>query len=418
MGSKLCCVCAQKEPQRGPDGLSFRVIEDLLDSYITREIEAPVTITEAILHTLEFVRNHLESEQGPPWSLQVLQRYAENESGWLSIMEEVVDLIPDSDPLSPVAISVIVEETSVPSKESINEICQRLKLSELISEVVTDIKDKKKGRSKVTMKKRNICVLLSCLAEKMAGPSSICLMSHEVLDFLFHNIRTNSDISVTLFSIIALEKFSLTRDNKLKIVERLKTDNVLEHLERFHENAEDLPLREVGFCARWSLDNLFVLEDRVFSYTLIKHCGDPSINVILNHDDVSEYLKLSACGLEARCDAMSFESARCTLPVSEGVWYYEVRIVTCGIMQVGWASKDSKFVNQEGFGVGDDEKSIAYDGCRRLIWHNAKSSEHKHPNWKRGDILGLLLNVEEKQVSFSLNGDFLPPTSSLFDKPS
>lgn len=27
------------------------------------------------------------------------------------------------------------------------------------------------------------------------------------------------------------------------------------------------------------------------------------------------------------------------------MWYYEVLIVTSGIMQIGWATKDSKFLN-------------------------------------------------------------------------
>lgn len=37
---------------------------------------------------------------------------------------------------------------------------------------------------------------------------------------------------------------------------------------------------------------------------------------MLNTKDVSEYLKISSDGLEARCDAYSFESVRCTYQVS------------------------------------------------------------------------------------------------------
>ena len=28
-----------------------------------------------------------------------------------------------------------------------------------------------------------------------------------------------------------------------------------------------------------------------------------------------------------------------------GVWYYEVTLLTAGVMQIGWATKDSKFLN-------------------------------------------------------------------------
>lgn len=39
---------------------------------------------------------------------------------------------------------------------------------------------------------------------------------------------------------------------------------------------------------------------------------------------------------------------------------------------------------QEGYGIGDDEYSCAYDGCRQLIWYNARSKPHLHPCWKEG----------------------------------
>jgi hypothetical protein len=48
---------------------------------------------------------------------------------------------------------------------------------------------------------------------------------------------------------------------------------------------------------------------------------------------------------QARCDASSFESVRCTFQAHAGVWYYEVTIITAGVMQIGWATKDSKFLN-------------------------------------------------------------------------
>lgn len=49
--------------------------------------------------------------------------------------------------------------------------------------------------------------------------------------------------------------------------------------------------------------------------------------------------------VQARCDALSFESVRCTHHSDSGVWYYEVLIITNGVMQIGWATKDSKFLN-------------------------------------------------------------------------
>ncbi|KAH7982705.1 hypothetical protein HPB52_006771 [Rhipicephalus sanguineus] len=139
-----------------------------------------------------------------------------------------------------------------------------------------------------------------------------------------------------------------------------------------------------------------------------------NINAMLNSNDVSEYLKISSNGLVARCDASSFESVRCTFQVDSGVWFYEALIVTSGVMQIGWATRESKFLNHEGYGIGDDEFSIAYDGCRQLIWYNALSQSHNHPCWKPGDILGTLLDMKAFQITFYLNGEPLPPNTQVF----
>lgn len=61
---------------------------------------------------------------------------------------------------------------------------------------------------------------------------------------------------VMLFSIIALEKFAQKSENKATIKRKLATfsENPLIRLER-HANSTDYTLRQVGYCARWCLDN-------------------------------------------------------------------------------------------------------------------------------------------------------------------
>ena len=56
-----------------------------------------------------------------------------------------------------------------------------------------------------------------------------------------------------------------------------------------------------------------VIQDgRPFSYMTEDTSGT---EVMLNANDVSEYLKIAPSSLEARCDAFSFESVRCTFQV-------------------------------------------------------------------------------------------------------
>lgn len=198
----------------------------------------------------------------------------------------------------------------------------------------------------------------------------------------------DTDPRVILFSLIALEKFAQTSENKATIIKRLENIQPcrISLLEQW-KNEEHFVKRQVGFCAQWALDNLckllliaavffatycficifatnsfigvypiiitvaaylsiflfvVVMNDRKYSYLTTDMSA---INAMLNTDDVSEYLKISPDGLEARCDAYSFESVRCTAQADEGVWYYEVTIITPGVMQIGWATKNSNFLN-------------------------------------------------------------------------
>jgi RING finger and SPRY domain-containing protein 1 len=195
----------------------------------------------------------------------------------------------------------------------------------------------------------------------------------------------------------------------------LLAENPLIRLEAFSNSKDDFVMRQVSFCAKWCLDNYFLVEGRKYSY----ETADTShINVMMNTNDVSEYLKISADGLEARCDAYSFESVRCTFQVNTGCWYYEVLIITPGVMQIGWATKNSNFLSHEGYGIGDDKFSIAFDGCRRLIWHNAKIinlDSTLHNMWKGGSILGCLLDLDKKEVIFSLDGVETEVLSQVFE---
>lgn len=139
------------------------------------------------------------------------------------------------------------------------------------------------------------------------------------------------------------------------------------------------------------------------------------INAMLNKRDMSEYLKISPDGIEARCDEYTFESVRCTYQVDSGRWYYEALIITPGVIQIGFATKRSRFLSQEGYGIGDDLYSISFDGCRRLIWYNAKSMPHNLGAWKSGSVLGCLLDLDKQEIVFSLNGETSDKLHLIFE---
>ncbi|TRZ25922.1 hypothetical protein HGM15179_001269 [Zosterops borbonicus] len=352
-----------------------------------------------VLDTLAVIRTLVDNDQEPPYSMITLHEMAETDEGWLEVVQSLIRVIPLEDPLGPAVITLLLDECPLPTKDALQKLTEILNLSGAAA-----CQD-----ACHPARHRNTTAVLGCLAEKLAGPASIGLLSPGILEYLLHSLNFQSHPTVMLFALIALEKFAQTSENKMTVSESCISDQLI-LLEKWTDNPDYLK-RQVGFCAQWSLDNLFLKEGRQFTYEKVDLTN---IRAMLNSNDVSEYLKISPHGLEARCDASSFESVRCTFCVDSGVWYYEVTVITSGVMQIGWATKDSKFLNHEGYGIGDDEYSCAYDGCRQLIWYNARSKPHSHPCWKEGDTIGFLLDLQEKQMIFYLNGNQLPAEKQVF----
>lgn len=338
--------------------------------------------------------------------------WANGDKGWNMVLQSLVRAVPVDDALSSSAITLFMDHCPLPTPKAVLSLITELNLSRQTAE--TEFAEDEKRTKKKISRRRNVCAVLGHLAETLAGGLSNSMLNDDLLEYLLVGLnKTVNNVEVDansiLYSLIALEKFALSGENKRKIA---NTD-ITEKLEKLEDwaSSEDYRKRQVGFSSRWLLDNIFMAKDRQLSYETVD-LGH--INAMLNVNDVSEYLKISPDGLEARSDASSFESVRCTFSVDSGVWYYEVTIVTTGVMQIGWATKRSKFFNYDGFGIGDDEFSCAYDGCRQLLWHLAFSHRHNHRAWQEGDVLGLLLDLQRSEIIFYMNGNPLPPEKEVF----
>ncbi|CDQ73558.1 unnamed protein product [Oncorhynchus mykiss] len=347
-----------------------------------------------VLDTLAVIRTLVDNDQEPPYSMITLHEMAETgKTNVLICFNRFQETLFSFVGLSKQCLFPLL------CQDALQKLSEMLSLSATVA----------RQDAIIPSKHRNTTAVLGCLAEKLAGPASIGLLSPGTLGYLLESLSSEAHPTVMLFALIALEKFSQTSENKLTVSESCISER-LGVLESWADHTDYLK-RQVGFCSQWSLDNLFLKDGRQFTYEKVNLSN---INAMLNSNDVSEYLKISPSGLEARCDASSFESVRCTFCVDSGVWYYEVTVVTSGVMQIGWATKDSKFLNHEGYGIGDDEYSCAYDGCRQLIWYNARSKPHSHPCWKEGDAIGFLLDLSKKQMLFYLNGHQLPSEKQVF----
>lgn len=84
--------------------------------------------------------------------------------------------------------------------------------------------------------------------------------------------------------------------------------------------------------------------------------------------------------------------------MSGGPWYYEVTLLTGGLMQLGWAGPLFRCSPVQGRGVGDNRYSWAFDGFRQKRW--CVSSALYGERWQAGDVVGVLLDVVRREMRF------------------
>ena len=91
--------------------------------------------------------------------------------------------------------------------------------------------------------------------------------------------------------------------------------------------------------------------------------------------------------------------------MTSGKWYYEAILETAGCLQIGWA--DGSFAGHchadRGDGCGDGPSSWAFDGWRRYRWHS--TATEWGCRWREGDVVGCLVDMDDRVVSFTLNGE-------------
>lgn len=94
--------------------------------------------------------------------------------------------------------------------------------------------------------------------------------------------------------------------------------------------------------------------------------------------------------------------AESTYVVTTGKWYFEFEIMTPGPTKVGWCNL-SFIPSVE---LGGDDHSWAYDGYLGRKNH-AGGSEAYGKQWQVGDVVGCLLDLNDRTISYTLNGELL-----------
>ncbi|KAF0697446.1 Aste57867_11869 [Aphanomyces stellatus] len=91
-----------------------------------------------------------------------------------------------------------------------------------------------------------------------------------------------------------------------------------------------------------------------------------------------------------------------SITADTGIWYYEVVLLSDGLMQIGWIDTLFESDALQGQGVGDHTNSWAYDGFRRKKW-NVGALDYGE-RWHSGDVIGVLLDTDRYEMQYFING--------------
>ncbi|XP_067470581.1 ryanodine receptor 3-like isoform X6 [Thunnus thynnus] len=103
-------------------------------------------------------------------------------------------------------------------------------------------------------------------------------------------------------------------------------------------------------------------------------------------------------------DKVRFFRVERTYAVKTGKWYFEFDAVTGGDMRVGWARPGCK----PDVELGTDELAFVFDGYRGHCLN--MGSRLFGRCWHAGDVVGCMINMEDKSMIFTLNGEILITT--------
>ena len=171
MGQCLCTEGGDSHPEtrvtmsspgcRRPSDISLQSEEE------TAVVTDQKTVNSLVLETLLVIRTLVENEQDPPASLMKLHSVADNEEGWLQLVQSLVEVIPVADPLGPAVMTLLLDDCPLPTVDT------AVRCLDLITRLDGDCQ-----------KHRNMAIVLGCIAEKLAGPRSVGLLTHGNILFL------------------------------------------------------------------------------------------------------------------------------------------------------------------------------------------------------------------------------------------
>lgn len=207
-----------------------------------------------------------------------------------------------------------------------------------------------------------------------------------------------------------------------KRTELLRTLKVLSEKEQHYQvyarrnlNTNSYVELQVSFCASSFLRQISTQQTVV--NLADEAATSETVQATMNEADSTPNLKISVDCLSVRndyYDSHYWQSVRSRMCASKDVYYYEVTLLTGGLMRFGWATEKSSL--EKIASIGEDEFSIGFDGFSGTVINDAVQYEVTNLKncWKPGDVVGCLINFTKKKFNFYLNGEKLKYKGKYF----
>lgn len=101
----------------------------------------------------------------------MLHDITDKPNGWLQLVKSLVRVVPIEHPMGPSVIMLLLDDSPLPTKDSVLE----------VADMITH------SLRRTPRRERNLCIILGCLAEKLAG-ISVAVLSETTLGYLLGNL--------------------------------------------------------------------------------------------------------------------------------------------------------------------------------------------------------------------------------------